>query len=312
LKYVKEIIYILKQSVFADGYSIYKQIENAKMADIRKSISYLQQKKIIYVTGHRKSSRTGVGIPIYSLVRKHASSNTTHNCIGRLDTDDLLAGTISERVVEYGFLARNLLPSRINMRILDVGSGRSAVTNALCNFGDNKKWDVVGIDIAEGLPKLYEEGKEKSPLVLLRMDARMMGFRDEVFDKVICISTVEHIGIQPTHDFVSECDALGDVKALSEIFRILKKRGRAILTVPYEDKNIQGYIREHRIYNSSTLARLITRFHVRKKEYYIYANGKWKNCRNKDITNELRLFANSEVPQYLHSRICLCLVLERK
>jgi ubiquinone/menaquinone biosynthesis C-methylase UbiE len=281
------------------------------MADIRKSISYLQQKKIIYVGGHRKSSRTGARIPIYSLVRKHPSSNTPHN-IDSLDTDHLLAGTISERVVEYGFLARNLQPYRINMRMLDVGSGRSAVTNALSNFGNNKKWDVFGIDIAKGLPKLFEEGKEKSPVVLLRMDARMMGFRDEVFDKVICISTIEHIGMPPTHHLVSEYDALGDVTALSEIFRILKKGGRAILTVPYEDKNIQGYIREHRIYNSSTLARLITRFHVKKKEYYIYVNGRWKSCRNKDIASELRLFANLEVPQYLHSRICLCLLLERK
>jgi SAM-dependent methyltransferase len=310
LNYVREIIYILKKNVVADAYSIYKQIQNANMADIRKSLSYLQQKKKIYVTGHRNSSRTGVRIPIYSLVKKHASSNTTHN-IDSLDTDHLLAGTISERVVEYGFLARNLQPYKINMRILDVGSGRSAVTNALSNFGNNKKWDVFGTDIAK-LPKLFEEGKEKSPFVLLKMDARMMGFRDEVFDKVICISTVEHIGITPTHHLVSEYDALGDVKALSEIFRILKKGGRAILTVPYEDKNIQGYIREHRIYNSSTLARLITRFHVKKKEYYIYVNGKWKNCRNKDIASELRLFANSEIPQYLHSRICLCLLLERK
>jgi ubiquinone/menaquinone biosynthesis C-methylase UbiE len=281
------------------------------MADIRKSISYLQQKKIICVTGHRKSSRTGVRIPIYSLVRKHASSNTPHN-IDSLDTDRLLAGTISERVVEYGFLAKNLQPYRINMRILDVGSGPSAVTNALGNFGNNKKWDVFGIDISKGLPKPSKEWKEKSPVVLLRMDARMMGFRDEVFDKVICISTIEHIGMPPTHHLVSEYDAFGDVTALSEIFRILKKGGRTILTVPYEDKNIQGYIKGHRIYNSSTLARLITRFNVKKKEYYIYVNGKWKNCRNKEIASELRLFANLEVPQYLHSRICLCLLLEKK
>jgi ubiquinone/menaquinone biosynthesis C-methylase UbiE len=277
------------------------------MADIGKSISYLQEKKIIYVTGHRKSSRTGVRIPIYSLVRKNGFSNTTHNGVDRLHTDDLLTGTTSERVIEYKFLARNLLPSRTNMRILDVGTGRSAVTNALSNFGFNKKWDVFGIDIATGLPKLFEE---KSPFVLLRMDARMMGFRDEVFDKVICISTVEHIGIQPPHH--SEYDVRGDVKALSEIFRILKKRGRVILTVPYEDKSIQGYIREHRIYNSSMLTRLITRFHVRKREYYIYVKGKWKNCRNKDIANESRLFAQSEIPQYLHSRICLCLLLEKQ
>jgi ubiquinone/menaquinone biosynthesis C-methylase UbiE len=311
LNFVREIIYILKQSVFADDYSIYKQIRDANMADIKKSISYLQQKKIIYVTGHRKSSRTGVRIPIYSLVSKHTSNNTTHN-IENLDTDHLLAGTISERVVEYGFLASNLQSSRINMTILDVGSGGSALTNAVSNFGSNKKWSVFGIDIAKGLPKLFEEGTEKSPVALLRMDARMMGFRDEVFDIVVCISTVEHIGIPSTHYLSKEYDTLGDVKALSEIFRILKKSGRVILTVPYEDKNIQGYIREHRIYNSSKLAGLITQFHVKKKEYYIYINGQWKNCRIKDIASELRLFANSEVPQYLHSRICLCLVLERK
>ncbi len=280
------------------------------MAEIRKSISYLQQKKIIYVTGHRKSSRTGVRIPIYSLVSKRASYKTTH--IDSLDTDHLLAGTVSERVVEYGFLGRNLQPSRVGIRILDVGSGRSAVTNALSNFGNNKKWGVFGIDIAKGLPKLFEEGKEKSSFVFLRMDARTMGFRDEVFDIVICISTVEHVGITPNTHLANEYDSLGDVKALSEIFRILKKRGRVILTIPYEDKNIQGYIREHRIYDSPTLARLITGYRVKKKEYYIYVNGKWKSCRNKDIGTDLRLFAKSEVPQYLHSRICLCLLLEKK
>ena len=281
------------------------------MADITKTISYLQQKKIIHVTGHRKSSRTGLSIPIYSLVAEHSSSNTADNGIGRLDMDGLLAGVISERVVEYGFLARNLLPSRINMRILDVGSERSAVTNALSKFGNNKKWEVFGIDIVEGLAKLFEEGKEKSPITLLRMDARLMGFRDEVFDKIICISTVEHIGIQPTRHFVREFDELGDLKAFSEIFRILKKGGRVILTVPYADKNIHGYRKEHRIYNSSTLARLISGFHVKRKEYYIYIKGKWKNCRRADI-KKLRLFGNTDVPLYLHSRICVCLLLERK
>ena len=226
--------------------------------------------------------------------------------------DGLLAGIISERVVEYGFLARNLRPSRINMKILDVGSERSAVTNALGRFGNNKKWKVFGIDIVELLPQLFKEAKEKSPFVLLRMDARLMGFRDEVFDKIICISTVEHIGIHPTHHFVRQYDALGDVRAFSEIFRILKKGGRVVLTVPYADKSIHGYHKEHRIYNSSTLAGLISGFHVKRKEYHIYIKGKWKKCRDADITNKLRLFGDTEIPLYLHSRICLCLLLEKK
>jgi hypothetical protein len=84
------------------------------MADITKTISYLQQKQIIHVTGHRKNQRTGLSIPIYSL----RSGHTTNNDIDRLDMDGLLTGIVSERVVEYRFLARNLLPSRINMKIL--------------------------------------------------------------------------------------------------------------------------------------------------------------------------------------------------
>ena len=92
-------------------------------------------------------------------------------------------------MIEYEFLARNLEPYKINMRILDVGSGRSAVAKALSKLGNNKKWDVFGVDIDKGLGRFFEEGKEKSRLIHLKMDARMMGFRDEVFDKVICIST---------------------------------------------------------------------------------------------------------------------------
>jgi SAM-dependent methyltransferase len=307
---VNEIISILKKSVFADGYSIYKQIKNAKMADITKTISYLQQKQIIHVTGHRKNQRTGLSIPIYTLGSGNSSFDITDNDIGRLDTDGLLAGVSSERVVEYRFLARNLLPSRINMKILDVGSERSAVTNALSKFGNNKNWEVFGIDIAQGLPQVFND-KEMSRFVLFRMDARLMGFRDEVFDKIICISTVEHIGIQSSHHIVREYDPQGDAKAFSEIFRILKKGGRVVLTVPYTERSIRGYYKEHRIYNSSTLARLIIGFRVKRKEYYIFIKGKWKSCKRTDIANKLRT-ANTEMPLYLHSRVCLCLLLEKK
>jgi ubiquinone/menaquinone biosynthesis C-methylase UbiE len=145
----------------------------------------------------------------------------------------------------------------------------------------------------------------------MRMDARFIGFRDEVFDKIICISTVEHIGIQSSHYIVGEYDVLGDVKALSEIFRILKKGGRVVLTIPYIDRSIRGNHKEHRIYNSYTLSKLISRFRVKRKEFYIYIEGKWKSCKLKNIVNKLQLIGNSEIPSYLHSRVCLCLLLEK-
>lgn len=311
MNHVNEIISVLKKSVLADGYSIYKQINNAKMADITKAIAYLQQEKIIHVIGHRKNSRTGLTIPIYSLASEDLSLNTTDNGIGRLDMDGLLAGILSERAVEYRFLARNLLPSRSNMRILDVGSERSALTRALGKFGNNKKWEVFGIDIAEGIPHVSKEEKEESRLLLMRMDARFAGFRNEMFDKIICVSTVEHIGIQSDHYIVGEYDALGDVKAFSEIFRILKKGGRVVLTVPYADGSIHENHKDHRIYNSCTLSKLISRFRVKKKEFYIYVEGNWKNCKWTNLVNKLQLFGNTEIPRYLHSRVCLCLLLEK-
>ena len=311
MNHVIEIISILKKSVFADGYSIYKQINNAKMADITKTIAYLQQEKIIHVTGHRKNSRTGLTIPIFSLASDHSPPNTNDNGIDRLDLDGLLAGVLSERAVEYSFLARNLLPFRNNMKILDVGSERSALTRALGKFGNNKKWEVFGIDIAKGLPHVSKEEKEESRLLLMRMDARFAGFRNEVFDKIICVSTVEHIGIQSSHYIVGEYDARGDVKAFSEIYRILKKGGRVVLTVPYTDGNIHRNHKDHRIYNSSTLSKLISRFRVKRKEFYIYVEGRWKNCKWTDLENKLQRLSATEIPRYLHSGVCLCLVLEK-
>jgi len=308
---VNEIISILKKSIFADVFSIYKQINNAKMADINRAITYLQHEKIIHVTGHRKNSRTGVTIPIFSLASEHSSLNITDNDrIGRLDIDGLLAGVLSEREVEYRFLARNLLPIASNMNILDVGSEGSALTRALGRFGNNKKWEVFGIDISEA-PHISKKEKGESRLLLIRMDARFAGFRNQVFDKIICISTVEHIGVQSSYDIVGEYDAGGDVSAFSEIYRILKKGGRVILTVPFTDGSIHGNHKEHRIYNYTTLSILISRFTVKKKEFYIYVEGKWKNCKWMNLAKRLQLLRHTEIPRYLHSRVCLCLLLEK-
>ena len=73
------------------------------MSEIIKTIAELQQKKIIHVVRYRKNERTGLDIPVYSLsaAGKHV----------RLDVHSLLTGVTSERLVEYDFLARNLMSS---------------------------------------------------------------------------------------------------------------------------------------------------------------------------------------------------------
>lgn len=86
-------------------------------------------------------------------------------------------------------------------------------------FKRNKNWTYVTADL-------------ESPLADVKMDIRQMPFNNDQFDLVICNHVLEHID--------------DDRKAMSEIFRVLKPNGKAILQVPidyeltktYEDPNI--------------------------------------------------------------------------
>ena len=184
------------------------------MSEITKVVVDLKTRNIIHVIKHRKNYRTGLAIQIYSLSVESCKKE-------RLDIDSLLAGVTSERLVEYPFLVRNLVSPRIYVRILDIGVGESHLTKTISKLG-YKKWHVTGIDI---IAKLTEK---LDFLSLLRMDARVMGFRDEVLEQIICISTIEHIGIpSDAYGLREKNDEVGDMHTMSEIHRVLKKGGIA-------------------------------------------------------------------------------------
>jgi SAM-dependent methyltransferase len=245
------------------------------MSEIIKTIVELQQRKIIHVAGYRKNKRTGLDIPVYSL----SADTHTHN---KLEVHSLLAGVTSERLVEYDFLARNLVSPLKRANILDVGSAGSALAQAIKEYGS--RWQVFGIDLAQSCDAV--------------MDARSTGFRDGIFDQVISISTIEHIGLS-----YNNSDKNGDTSAMAEIFRLLKKRGSAIITMPYG----KGFKPEQRVYDRKALGRLIPRFSVAKKEFYRYSAGKWKKCSQAAADS-----ANSPIPLNFHSTACACLLLKKQ
>lgn len=261
---------ILKKSP-TDQYSLYRQAKGARMSEITRIIADLQQKKIIHIAKYRKSERTGLDIPIYSLSAVESK---------RLDVHSLLAGVTSERLVEYDFLARNLVSRTKRAKILDVGAAKSELAKAINEYG--KKWDVLGIDLIQGTDIL--------------MDAKSTGFRGETFDQVISISTIEHIG----RDFDEKS---GDIQAMQEIYRIMKKGGVAIITVPY-GKSTKP---DHKVYDRMSLAALVSPFKVMKKEFYRYDAGKWIKCSQAAADR-----INSPVPLHLHSVVCACLLLKKQ
>jgi SAM-dependent methyltransferase len=282
----------------ADQYSLYRQIGDTSMSKLLKAICALQQRKIIRVAKYRKSYRTGLEVPIYSLsescTAKNNNNSSSNSGFKRLDIHNLLVGITSERLVEYEFVARNLVSSKKQAAILDIGSGSSLLAKAIGELGKGK-WQVFRIDIAESNCDA-------------RMDARMTGFRKEVFSQVICISTIEHIGIGINS---GDDDEDGDLKTVKEILRILKKGGSAIISVPY------GKIKKlnYRVYDRHALSRLVAvdneEFSVAaKKEFYCYDAGKWKRC--SQSTADSNIADDVHAPLHFHSMTCACILLRKR
>lgn len=97
--------------------------------------------------------------------------------------------------------------------VLDIGIGNGAITPLI--FKNIKKIDV-GIDIEEsGLYEAIKTGKYKK---VLCEDAAKMKFKNSSFNTVVSNSTFEHIKY--------------DLKAISEVSRVLKKNGLFFFTVP--------------------------------------------------------------------------------
>ena len=95
-----------------------------------------------------------------------------------------------------------------------------------------------------------------SPLAEIKMDIHNMPFDNNYFDFILCNHVLEHVE--------------NDIKALSEIKRVLKKGGRAIVQVPFyhpipdktiEDKSITSKTDREKLYGQDD--------HVRKygKDY---------------------------------------------
>jgi hypothetical protein len=127
----------------ADQYSLYRQIGGTSMSQIIKAISALQQRKVIRVSKYRKSDRTGLEFPIYSLsessaVKTNNNSSSSNRGTKSLDIHNLLVGVTSERLVEYDFVARNLRSPKKQAAILDIGSGSSILAKAVSEFGKGK------------------------------------------------------------------------------------------------------------------------------------------------------------------------------
>ena len=113
---------------------------------------------------------------------------------------------------------RNIIFSQIDkyidnnkdLKILDVGCGTGIVIKRLELYGN-----TFGIDISK---KAVEFCKIRDIENVFKADATKIPFSNSSFDLVVCLDVLEHV----KHDN----------NAISEIYRILKPDGIALLTIP--------------------------------------------------------------------------------
>lgn len=123
-------------------------------------------------------------------------------------------------------------------------------------------------------------------------DLRDLNFKDEFFDAIVCISSLEHIGMDNTFLYTAdvskkENDKYAFLAAVKEFRRVLKRGGTLYLTVPYgRYKNHQWF----QIFDAGMVSLLKREFMpVQESEvYFKYENRQWdysnaKACEQADF-----------------------------
>ncbi len=201
---------------------------------------------------------------------------------------DLPAGfgvALDERVVEYPWIFGHL--SKMNVaspRLLDAGSILNH--DFILRKPALKGSDLTIMTLA---PEKHCQWHDRISYVY--GDLRDTFFKDQTFDAVICISTIEHIGLNNTMLYTSdqklnERDEGGFVAVASEFRRILKRGGTCFISFPFgRRQNLDWY----QVFDGSMVDQLVKAFGPSSYEieYFGYSANGWQRAKAEDVSDAL-------------------------
>jgi SAM-dependent methyltransferase len=214
-----------------------------------------------------------------------------------------------ERVVEYPWVISQI--EKTDKVILDAGStfNYDFVLKGL-------DLEVKELSILTYAPESQNYNEKR--ISYLYADLRDMPFRDGHFDLVISMSTIEHIDMDNSiygYDLPQSVKAgeksIEYLKAISEMLRVLKSKGKLLITVPFGIHEHHGFFQQFdidMITKAKDLLEASGRFEV---TYFRYINAQWEisNCEdcNESISYNPHTGAGKGDDGAAHSRSIACI-----
>jgi SAM-dependent methyltransferase len=174
----------------------------------------------------------------------------------QFDRDGPRIRRVSARILEQIFVHAHL--PRPPARLLEFGCGRSTNAIEMASLG----FQVLGVD-ARPMPLRHPN------FTMIQTQLAELPFEDESFDAAVALSTGEHTGLGW---YTSEASGTSEEQAVAEVFRVLKRGGRLLLTVPFGG---QSAAPGQRSYNRVQLDRLLHAFHVVERGYGVQEGDAW-------------------------------------
>jgi len=242
---------------------------------------------LVYKIGGRKPWSMGYSVYKFSQIKSIIKSQPGALFQNKLPEN--YGSGLDERVVEYPWFFSRLKSSA--KKILDAGSTLNHVDILSADILKDRKIYISTLSY-EDLPKV-----DVVPSYVFE-DMRDTCYKNEFFDAIVCISTLEHVGMDNTFLYTDdkrkhENDKYAYLSAVRELKRVLKKGGSLYLTMPYGRYSDHNWFQ---VFDADMVMQLKEEFSPSKidETYFKYGHEQWnysdaKACRDGyyyDVRNE--------------------------
>lgn len=187
---------------------------------------------------------------------------------------------VDERVVEYAWLFDR-------MRELRAGGGRVLDAGSVLNYAPVLHgWRTASFPPVSLVTLAYEGHAFPSTGVAYEFaDLRRLPYRDEWFATVLCLSTIEHVGLD-NRIYGASAENASDptreaIRALQELQRVTRRGGTLLLSVPFGARSNRGWFR---IFDPRDLEPLIAApgWDSARVRYFRAQREGWRECQASD------------------------------